>query len=146
MNFRLIILSLFLTIGIKTSLATISIIACNHAPSEENPCEENDLNYLQYLDTISKNGNIVKLEKTLYYILNGLDEINTDAVTFKLFQTIDAKKYEYKLIKEIKVTVKKDWEFCWVKFIFDQPNDYWISAYKNNVLIDEDFVSINLRK
>jgi hypothetical protein len=146
MYHRFIILLLLLIISNITSKAATSIIACNHAPTEENPCDENGLNYLQYLDTIHSNGNSIQLEKSLYYILTGLNEIKTNAVVFKLYQTIDAKKYEYKLIKEIEVAVKKDWEFCWAKFVFDQPNDYWIRAYKNDVLIDEDFVSINLRK
>jgi len=146
MHYRLIILLLLLITSNIISKATVSIIACDHAPTEENPCEENGLTYLQYLDTITKNDKQIKLEKTLYYILTGLNELKTNAVVFKLYQTIDAKKYEYKLIKEIKVAVKKDWEFCWAKFVFDQPNDYWIRAYKNDVLIDEDFVSINVRK
>lgn len=125
--------------------ATPRLIACDHAPSEDNPCELDAMYYVQFLDNINTQDNAVKQEKTLYYILTDVNELKTNEIVFKLFQTIDAKTFSYQFIKEIKVKVKEDWSFCWAKFVFDKPNDYWIRAYKNDVLIDEDFVSIHLK-
>lgn len=146
MKHRNIILTLFLFLLYYNTNAEISLTACDHVPTEDNPCEGYDFSYLQYLSPVAKQDGSTKLEKEVVFILDGIKALDTDTIVFKVFQTIDAKKNEYKFIKERRVAVKKDWVYCWTKFVFDKPNDYWIRAYSNGTLIEENFISFKVLK
>lgn len=137
-NTLLILLFLLFDHNIK---AQISLTTCDHLPTADDPCDGYDFSYLQYLAPVTQNGK-TKLEKELFFILDGIKALNTDTITFKVFQTIDAKKKEYKLITERNIAIKRDWVYCWTKFVFDKPNDYWISAYNKDTLLEESFVSL----
>lgn len=124
------------------SIAEFTLTTCDHVPTVDEPCDEYEFNYLQYLTPIKLQNGTTKLEKELVFILEGIKELNTDTIVFKVFQTIDAKNGEYKFIKERRVAIKKEWIYCWTKFVFDQANDYWIKVYNNDNLLEENFVSL----
>lgn len=146
MTYKILLLILaFVLLHFKGN-AEVTLTACDHVPSVDNPCDGYDFNYLQYLTPTIQNNGTSKLEKQLFFILDDIKALKADTIVFKVFQTIDAKKGEYKFINERRVAVKKDWFYCWTKFVFDQANDYWIRAYNKDVLIEENFISIKAPK